>query len=104
MTEVERQNLRTKMSYYTPIPEIHYGLGYDTYCHAGSPARRSPDGQNQYIDEDIIFTPNVSDKTVYMWEERTKSLAEHYNETTGRITAFSNQYNYLTAKKLIRKL
>lgn len=103
MSEEERRELFSKLSYYTSSPEIHHGLGYETYCHAGSPARRSPDGQNQYIDEDLIFTPNLSDKTVYMWEERTKTLANHYNETTQRIDAFSSQYNYLTTKKLIRK-
>lgn len=104
MSEEEQRQLITKLSYYTPTPEFHHGLGYETYTHAGSPARRSPDGQNQYIDEDLIFTPNPSDKTVYMWEERTKILANHYNETTQRIEAFSNQYNYLTTKKLIKKL
>lgn len=103
MSEEEQLNLLTKLSYYTSIPTFHHGLGYETYTHAGSPARRSPDGQNQYIDEDIIFTKNLSDKTVYMWEERTKMLANHYNESTQRIEAFSNQYNYLTTKKLIRK-
>lgn len=103
MTEEERRGLASKLSYYTATPETHHGLGYEVYCHAGSPARRSPDGQNQYIDEDLLFNTTPSDKTVYIWEERTKKLAEYYNQTTQRIEAFSNQYNYLMSKKLIRK-
>lgn len=103
ITEESRRELSRKLSYYTATPEIHHGLGYEAYCHAGSPARRSPDGQNQYIDEELLFNPNPSDKTVYIWEERTKLLAEYYNEATQRIEAFSNQYNYLMSKKLIRK-
>jgi len=103
LTEESRRELSSKLSYYTAIPEIHHGLGYEAYCHAGSPARRSPDGQNQYIDEALLFTPNPSNKMVYLWEERTKELADHYNATAQRIEAFSCQYNYLTSKKLIRK-
>ena len=103
MSEESQHELMSKLSYYTAIPEMHCGLGYDAYCHAGSPARRSPDGQNQYIDEELIFSQNISDKTVYLWEERTKQLAEYYNSATQRIEAFSSQYNYLTSKKLIRK-
>jgi exoribonuclease R len=90
-------------AYYTNKPTKHCGLGYDVYCHGGSTARRSPDGQNQYIDEDLIFNPNPSDKMVYIWEERTKKLVEHFNEASQRIDAFSNQYNYLMGKKLIRR-
>ena len=104
MIEEDKHNLSSRLSYYTATPEIHHGLGYDVYCHAGSPARRSPDGQNQYIDEELLFAPHLSDRTVYLWEERTKMLADYYNETTPRIDAFSSQYNYLTAKKLIRKI
>lgn len=103
LTEENKSRIASMAAYYTPIPEMHHGLGYEAYCHGGSPARRSPDGQNQYIDEDLIFNPNPSDKTVYMWEERTKRLAEYYNETSQRIDAFSNQYNYLTSKQLIRR-
>ena len=103
MTEEGRRQLSSRLSYYTAIPEMHHGLGYEAYCHAGSPARRSPDGQNQYIDEELIFAPSFSDKTVYIWEERTKQLASYYNDATQRIEAFSSQYNYSTAKKLLRK-
>jgi len=103
LTEENQRQISTMAAYYTAIPEIHHGLGYEAYCHAGSPARRSPDGQNQYIDEDLIFTPNFVDKTVYMWEDRTRYLVEYYNETVQRIDAFSSQYNYLMGKRLIRK-
>ena len=103
LTQENQTQLSEMAAYYTATPEMHHGLGYGAYCHAGSPARRSPDGQNQYIDEDLIFNPNPSDKIVYTWEERTKQLASYYNETTQRIEAFSSQYNYLMSKKLIRK-
>ena len=98
-----QSDISRMIAYYTSTPEAHNGLGYDVYCHGGSPARRSPDGQNQYIDEDLIFNPKLNDKMVYIWEERTKNLASYYNETTQRIDAFSSQYNYLMSKKLIKK-
>lgn len=101
--QINQREISSMIAYYSSTPEVHAGLGYDVYCHGGSPARRSPDGQNQYIDEDLIFNPNFSDKTVYIWEDRTKRLAQHFNEMAGRIDTFSNQYNYLEAKKLIRK-
>ena len=98
------QQLSNMVAYYTETPERHCGLGYNAYCHGGSPARRSPDGQNQYIDEALIFTSKLSDKTVYFWEEKTRQLVSYYNEATQRIDAFSSQYNYLMNKKLIKKL
>lgn len=97
-----RERLILMPAYYTATPERHCGLGYNVYSHSSSPARRSPDGQNQYIDQALIFTPNPSDKTIYFWEEETKRLAKHYNETSNRIDAFSNNYNYLKSKKLIK--
>lgn len=103
LTLENQSQISTMAAYYTATPAIHHGLGYEAYCHGGSPARRSPDGQNQYIDEDLIFNPNPSDKTIYIWEERTKQLASHYNEATQRIDAFSRQYNHFVGKKLIRR-
>lgn len=104
LTEENQKKINSMLAYYTFVPEMHYGLGYEAYCHGGSPARRSPDGQNQYIDEYLIFNPDLSDKMVYMWEDRCKKLVEHYNASEQRIEAFSNHYNYLTSKKLLKKL
>ncbi len=88
-------------AYYTNVPTTHHGLGFAAYAHTTSPARRSADGQNQYIDEDLIFNSNVNDKLVYQWEQRTQYLAKHYNETIPQIDRFTKQYNYLRSKKLI---
>lgn len=83
-------------AYYTNKPERHHALDYPVYGHVGSPLRRSPDGQNQYIDLDLIFNPNPSDERIYFWEEQTKKLVAHYNESASRIASYTRIYNFLT--------
>ena len=103
MSPEDYNSLSRKLSYYTATPEIHHGLGYEVYCHAGSPARRSVDGLLQYIEKELLFNPNPSDKTIYIWEGRVKQLAEHYNKKGQEIEAFSDHYNYaVSTHQLIR--
>ena len=88
---------------YSNIPRHHYGLDLKFYSHSSSPARRYADSFCQYIDEAFLFQPVIDDRLVYLWEYRTKEMAQYLNERIPNIEAFCNQYNYLQSKKLIRK-
>ena len=88
--------------YYSEIPEKHYGLNKDYYSHSTSPARRYVDAFGEYLDEYLLFNNNTTDKDIYTWEFRIKEIVKHLNEKSLNIEAFSNQYNYLKSRKLIK--
>lgn len=98
---------RIKDSYtsavYTDIPTYHRGQNLECYTHSSSSARRYADGFNQYLTHDIMFNKNQDDANIYKWEYLVHDLANYLNKKKKENEVFSNHYNYLSAKKLIRK-
>ena len=90
--------------YYTTAPKKHYGLGCRVYGHVGSPLRISAAGQIQYIERDLIFNPNPSDKQFCFWQEQIKKLVEYYNKNTPAIDAFVKTHNQLAeSNRLVKR-
>lgn len=81
----------------------HDGIGYTYYSHSTSPARRAMDGFGQYLIYDFIFQKKLDDTNVHKWEDDAKRLCNYLNERKMINDAFSNQYNYLVSKNLIKK-
>ena len=104
----ERVKLLKKLKYiflmakYSATEHGHSGIGVDFYSHSTSPARRSADALGQYVIYDLLFHHNVSDKNIYFWEEELHRWCEYFNERKIINEAFSEQFNYLASKKLIR--
>lgn len=81
----------------------HYGLGYDYYAHISSPGRRFSDTINEYMLYKFIFNGEVSDKDIYEYEEELNDIVDYLNYKKRENNKFTEEYNYLTSKKLIRK-
>lgn len=99
------QHLRNSCmtSIYSTIPVYHRGLNLECYSHSTSPARRYADAFGQYLIGEFIFQKNTSDLNIQSWEYRINYLVEHLNEKKKANEVFSSQYNYLSAKKRIKK-
>lgn len=88
---------------YSSTSAKHYGLGLDYYSHSTSPLRRYADALGQYVIYDILFNGNFDDKTIYKWENILKEACPYLNERIKNNALFASEYNYLVAKKKIRK-
>lgn len=88
---------------YSSTSAKHYGLGLDYYSHSTSPLRRYADALGQYVMYDILFNENFDDKTIYKWEQIIKEACPYLNERIKNNALFASEYNYLVAKKKIRK-
>lgn len=88
---------------YSSTSAKHYGLGLDYYSHSTSPLRRYADALGQYVMYDILFNENFDDKTIYKWEHILKEACPYLNERIKNNALFASEYNYLVAKKKIRK-
>ena len=88
---------------YSSTSAKHYGLGLDYYSHSTSPLRRYADALGQYVMYDILFNENFDDKTIYKWEHILKEACPYLNERIKNNAFFASEYNYLVAKKKIRK-
>ena len=88
---------------YSSTSAKHYGLGLDYYSHSTSPLRRYDDALGQYVMYDILFNENFDDKTIYKWEHILKEACPYLNERIKNNALFASEYNYLVAKKKIRK-
>ena len=88
---------------YSSTSAKHYGLGLDYYSHSTSPLRRYADALGQYVMYDILFNENFDDKTIYKWEHILKEACPYLNERIKNNALFASDYNYLVAKKKIRK-
>lgn len=89
---------------YTDIPSPHDGLKKDCYSHSTSPGRRYADSECQYAIYDLLLDPNLTDTKIKMWEYRINQTAAYLNSKKEENDIFSNQYNYLAYKKLIKKV
>ncbi len=89
-------------AYYSAIPKRHNGLNKEVYTHSSSALRKYDDAFNQYIDEYLLFNINRTDKDIYLWEDRVNELVKYLNNNYPNIENFSNQYNYLKSRKLIK--
>lgn len=104
----ERVKLLKKLKYiflmakYSATEHGHNGMGLDFYSHSTSPARQAAGALGQYVIYDLLFSHNVGDKNIYFWEEELQFWCEYFNERKIVNEAFSEQYNYLASKKLIR--
>ena len=88
---------------YSSTSAKHYGLGTNYYSHSTSPLRRYADALGQYVMYDILFNENFDDKTIYKWEQIIKEACPYLNERIKNNALFASEYNYLVAKKKIRK-
>ena len=89
-------------AYYSDVPKRHNGLNKRVYSHSSSALRRYADAFGQYLDEYLLFNSNVSDKDIYLWESKVKDTVNYLNNNYSNIENFSNQYNYLKSRKLIK--
>lgn len=87
---------------YSDAPAYHDGLKLDCYSHSSSPGRRYADSECQYIIHDLIFDKNLTDTKIKTWEYRIGESVEYLNHKKEENEIFSNQYNYLSYKKLIK--
>ena len=88
---------------YISTPTYHNGLGFPCYSHISSPARIFADSFCEYLIHEFIFNNQIDDRNIYIWEERIKKLVPYLNERKRENELFIKEYNYLAAKKLIRK-
>lgn len=113
-SHVNTEEVKTKMilnllydsylgAYYSTENLGHQGLGYDSYSHSTSAARRFGDSFNQYLTHEQVFKAPVSDARIYELEQLTKEVVNHINAKKKENTKFESEYNYLNGKKLIRK-
>lgn len=89
-------------SKYSATPSQHMGLHLPIYSHSSAPARRYSDLECQYMVNDIIFKKNRSDFNLQVWEYRVEQTVKYLNENKKNNEVFSDHYNYLTHKKLIK--
>lgn len=98
---------RIKDSYtraeYINKPVYHRGQDLECYSHSTSPARRYADAFNQYLIYDFIFREGMSSSNIYKWEYQLNDLVYYLNKKKRENEVFSNHYNYLSGKNLIKK-
>lgn len=108
LDSIEKQKLLKVLTYvnsmarYSVHEHGHEGLGLDFYSHTSSAARRGSDSLCQYVTDDIVFNGNTNDSNLYFWENTLNNWANYFNERKIINVAFSNQYNYLSSKKLLK--
>lgn len=88
---------------YSSVNRGHVGLGYSVYSHSTASNRRFADSYNQYLTYEQLFNDNVSNSKIDMLFNEASYVASVINERKKENDKFMNEYNYLYAKKLIRK-
>ena len=88
---------------YVACPTYHRGQNVSCYSHSSSPGRRYSDGFNQYLIYDFCFYRNLSEANIYRFEYQVNELAYYLNKSRKENEVFSNHYNYLASKNLIKK-
>lgn len=88
---------------YSSVNKGHVGLGYSAYSHSTASNRRFADSFNQYLTHMQVFNSNISSKLMEELFEEASLVSQIINERKKDNDKFTSEYNYLYAKKLIRK-
>lgn len=89
-------------AYYTKDPVFHLGQNLECYSHSSSPVRRYGDSFNQYLLHQFAFSSYL-DRDIYYREYQLEEMVRHLNQKKKENEVFSNHYNYLVGKNLIKK-
>ncbi len=88
---------------YCTEPTYHKGLNLECYSHSTCPGRRYIDSLGQYIIYDFLFEKNIQDKNIYKWETNIKKTVEYANKKKKQNEKFTEEYNYLYSRRLIKE-